>query len=116
MEHTEASTVLHQVIVVAMSLLGFCHVDHSSLRSDYALCVCCGCVCLSGETVLYGNTIYSPTAAVQECGESLQAWQAKGNDPGTTANVLPADETILDWFVLTQGVTAVSLCDLERVD
>ena len=37
-----------------------------------------------GETVVYNNTIYSPTAAIDECGTTLKAWQAQGNDHGTT--------------------------------
>ena len=36
-----------------------------------------------GETVVYSNTIYTPLAEVDECGTTLQAWQAQGNDPGT---------------------------------
>ncbi len=50
-----------------------------------------------GQTVLYNNSIYSPTAAVDECGTTLQQWQAQGGDPGSTANLLPSDEFILNW-------------------
>ena len=49
----------------------------------------------AAKTVVYNNTIYTPTGAVTECGMSLAAWQARGNDPGTTAHPYPSDDVIL---------------------
>jgi hypothetical protein len=49
----------------------------------------------NAKTIVYGNTIYTPTGSVTECGMSLAAWQAKGNDVGTTAAPTPADSVIL---------------------
>ena len=37
-----------------------------------------------------------PNGKVTECGMDLDKWQAKGNDPGTTANKWPSDEELLD--------------------
>ena len=48
-----------------------------------------------GMTIVFNNTIYSPTGAVTECGKSLAQWQAAGNDPGTVAAAYPPDATIL---------------------
>ena len=47
-----------------------------------------------GKTVLHDNHIYTPTGNVTECGMSLAEWQAKGNDPGTTASTFPADDDL----------------------
>ena len=44
-----------------------------------------------GMTIVYDNQIYTPTGNVTECNMSLTDWQAKGYDPGTTANKLPKD-------------------------
>ncbi len=49
----------------------------------------------NGATVVFGNTIYSPTGAITECGTTLAKWQAAGGDPGTTAAPYPADSVIL---------------------
>lgn len=57
-----------------------------SHEGDYALPVCNG----QGKTILSGNTIYTPLGNITECGMSLAAWQAQGNDPGTTASAYPA--------------------------
>ena len=38
------------------------------------------------KSVMGNNTVYSPTGNVTECGMSLVAWQAQGNDLGTTAH------------------------------
>jgi hypothetical protein len=46
-------------------------------------------------TVVYNNTVYSPTGAVKECGMTLAQWQAQGGDPGTTAAPYPDDSVIL---------------------
>jgi hypothetical protein len=55
----------------------------------------------NGITVVGNNSIYTPTGSVTECGMSLAQWQAKGNDPGTTASTTPADATLL---ALARGV------------
>ena len=47
---------------------------------NYANGACSG----DGKTVVGNNTIYTPTGRVTECGTTLAAWQAQGNDPGTT--------------------------------
>ena len=57
-----------------------------------------------GKTVVYNNTIYSPTAAVSECGMTLADWQLLGNDQGTTAHLLPPDALILDWAKALLGL------------
>ena len=48
-----------------------------------------------GGTTVYGNTVWSPTGAVTECGKSLAAYQATGGDPGTTASAYPDDSVVL---------------------
>jgi len=52
----------------------------------------------AGKTVVHNNAVFSPTGNVQECGMSLAQWQAQGNDPGTTASVLPSDQTLVTWI------------------
>ena len=47
-----------------------------------------------GKTVLHDNRIYTPTGNVTECHMSLKDWQAKGNDPGTTASAWPKDDDL----------------------
>ena len=58
---------------------------------DYGLPICSG----SGKSIMGGNSIFSPTGAITECGMPLAQWQAQGNDPGTTASAytptLPID-------------------------
>jgi len=46
-------------------------------------------------TVVFDNSIYTPTGLVTECGKSLADWQAQGGDPGTTAATIPDDATLL---------------------
>ncbi len=46
-------------------------------------------------TIVGGNTVWSPTGAITECGMSLPQWQAAGNDVGTTGSPFPADVTVL---------------------
>lgn len=48
-----------------------------------------------GMTVVHDNRIYTPTGNVTECGMSLSDWQAKENDPGTTAGKIPDDVTLV---------------------
>ncbi len=49
----------------------------------------------SGSTVLHSNEVFTPTGKVTECGMSLAAWQAKGNDINTTAAPYPASSTVI---------------------
>ena len=53
------------------------------------------CGNVPGATTVYGNTIWSPTGAITECGQTLAAYQATGGDPGTTASAYPADSVVL---------------------
>ena len=46
-------------------------------------------------TAVYGNTIWSPTGAITECGKTLAEYQATGGDPGTTASAYPDDSVVL---------------------
>ena len=58
---------------------------------DYGNGACSG----SAMTVVHDNRIHTPTGKVTECGMSLKDWQAKGNDPGTTADVWPSDDDLV---------------------
>lgn len=74
-----------------------------SVDGDYGVnTVCEG----PGATVLGGNAVSSPTAHVTECGESLEAWVAAGNDPGSTAGLYPSDEAVIAaaWGILEQAL------------
>ena len=51
--------------------------------------------CNPGGTAVYGNTIWSPTGAITECGKTLAEYQAAGGDPGTTAAAYPDDSVVL---------------------
>lgn len=46
-------------------------------------------------TIVHNNKVFTPTGAVRECGMTLAAWQAAGNDPGTVAAPWPADDGLL---------------------
>jgi hypothetical protein len=48
-----------------------------------------------GKTIVHGNTVWSPTGNITECGKSLSEWQAEGNDLGTVAAAYPSDATVL---------------------
>jgi len=51
-----------------------------------------------GKTVVHDNSVFSPNAAISECNMPLAQWQARGNDPGSTAAVLPSDDTLTSWI------------------
>jgi hypothetical protein len=52
--------------------------------------------CTGGaKTIVGGNTIWSPTGKITECGKDLADWQAEGNDVGTKALPYPADAEVL---------------------
>ena len=52
-------------------------------------------------TVVYDNTMYTPDGKFSECGTDLASWQAQGNDPGTSVQPFPDDNTLL---ALARGV------------
>ena len=62
---------------------------------------CCGTWTLNrtgAPTVVGGNTYYSATGAVEECGMALAAWQAldpADNDPGSVAAPWPEDAVLI---------------------
>jgi len=58
----------------------------------------------TGKTVVHDNQVFSPNAKVDECGVSLAEWQARGNDPRTTAAHTPADEVIVGWVQQMLGI------------
>lgn len=55
----------------------------------------CTSTSTAAKTVVYNNTIYTPTGTVNECGMPLAEWVAKGNDPGSSVHPYPADDTLL---------------------
>jgi hypothetical protein len=60
---------------------------------DYAKPICSG----QGASQVGGNTVFSPTANITECGMSVQAWQAAGHDAGTVVmGRLPTDAELLE--------------------
>lgn len=68
---------------------------------DYAKPICTG----EGASKSGGNTIYSPTGNITECGMSVAAWQALGHDLGTVVmGRLPTDEELMDAIRKALGV------------
>ena len=63
-----------------------------------------GACAAPGKTIVGGNTIWSPTGAITECGQTLAQWQAQGNDAGTTASAYPADSVVLAQVKKTLGM------------
>lgn len=55
-------------------------------------------------TVVYNNTIYTPQGKVTECGQTLQAYQASGGDPGTQALTTPTDDELIRIARITLGL------------
>lgn len=55
-------------------------------------------------TNVHDNRVYTPTGSVTECGMSLAAWQAAGNDPGTTAAPYPSDATLIAYARAALGM------------
>ena len=52
-----------------------------------------------------GNTIYNPAGKTGQCGMSLRAWQALGNDPGTTVHgPIPQPDRIVAMAAATLGL------------
>ena len=58
---------------------------------DYGHGSCSG----PGMTIVHDNKVYTPTGKATECRMCLSDWQAKGNDPGTTAAVWPSDNVLV---------------------
>ena len=48
-----------------------------------------------GKTIVHDNRIYTPNGKVTECKMTLEEWQAKGNDQGTTAAKWPDDDALV---------------------
>ena len=64
---------------------------------DYGPAQVCGDIPgFAAKTVVHDNHIYTPNGNVTECGMSLAEWQAKGNDPGTTASKWPEDSELIE--------------------
>lgn len=59
---------------------------------------------LAAGTIVGGNTVWTPTGAVTECGKTLAAFQATGGDPGTTAGPYPADSVVLSLAKTLMGL------------
>lgn len=59
-----------------------CVITHDG---DYALPICTG----GGKSIMGNNRVFSPGGNITECGMPLSAWQAAGNDQGTTAAAYP---------------------------
>jgi hypothetical protein len=57
-----------------------------------------------GMTIVYNNSIFSPTGNITECGYPLAQWQKMGNDPGTTATDYPTDADLLAWARAALGL------------
>ena len=49
------------------------------------------------KTVVHDNAYYTASGTISECKMDLKAWQARGNDKGSTVGPLPTDETIIGW-------------------
>ena len=49
------------------------------------------------KTVVHDNAYYTASGSISECKMDLKAWQAEGNDKGSTVAALPSDETIIGW-------------------
>ena len=60
----------------------------------------------AAKTVVYNNSVYTPTARVTECGMTLEQWQARGNDPGSSAHTLPSDAVLLGFARAALGLPA----------
>ena len=49
------------------------------------------------ETVVHDNAYYTASGSISECKMDLKAWQARGNDKGSTVGPLPTDDTLIGW-------------------
>ena len=46
-------------------------------------------------TIIFNNTVWSPTGAITECGMPLSTYQSKGGDVGSKALPYPDDAVVL---------------------
>lgn len=53
------------------------------------------CAISQGLTIVYNNTVFSPTGRLTECGFPLRVWQKSGHDHDTLGLAYPSDEVIL---------------------
>ena len=51
----------------------------------------------TGKTVVNSNKYFTPSGNISECHMPLAAWQAKGEDKGSTVAKTPADADLLGW-------------------
>ena len=51
----------------------------------------------AGKTVVHDNAYYTATGNVTECKLDFHAWQAKGEDKGSSVSTYPADDVIIGW-------------------
>lgn len=51
----------------------------------------------AGKTVVHDNQYFTASGSVTECKMDLAAWQAKGEDKGSSVAKLPEDATIIAW-------------------
>ena len=49
------------------------------------------------KTVVHDNAYFTASGGISECKMDLKAWQAEGNDKGSTVAALPSDDTIIGW-------------------
>ncbi len=99
--HHNLDLFFHQGFSIVDALPGHADAYHSNILyqmvdGDYGTGQQCVGDSSHGATIVFNNTIYSPTGTITECGVSLAAWQAQGHDAGTTAQVWPDDGIILD--------------------
>lgn len=47
--------------------------------------------------IVHDNAYYTPSGSISECKMDLKAWQAKGNDKGSSVQKTPSDEMIIGW-------------------
>merc|ERR1711956_14660 len=62
------------------------------------------------KTVVHGNSYYTASGSISECKMDFKAWQAKGNDKGSTVAALPSDETIIGWAKSMLGFYSAPYC------
>lgn len=54
-----------------------------------------------GKTVMQGNSYFTPDGTVTVCDMNLAQWQAAdpdNNEPGSTVDVIPDDDVVLEWI------------------
>merc|ERR1712066_307561 len=51
----------------------------------------------TGATQIHDNKYYTNTGSMTECGKDLAAWQAAGQDKGSTVAKVPKDDELINW-------------------